>query len=291
MFALLPFLCFLSLVQSVYTALTECGRACQSILSEIEFEGTDPAAGYYVTQCTTTLVVQSAFLCMKHYCTENELAAGLQYFNQSCEKYVSVPLLPWSVIRNISDEEYVEFSHIQYENLSSSSATYNTPVFIDQSLYDLSYRTMVREQSTVVHLFLRQNKLIALSRLTGMTLLRLVHVMGMYSNLTLQDMSDQPESPRYALYWFFAGVVAISLTLRAIGFVLRCWQGSEFKSTSTVFGKTLKITYKKMLFSPLMPQSTWGRVPPQIDSIAIIAFIILNVILCCANYKVFDRNL
>lgn len=153
----------LFLIQEASTASSECGSACQYPLSQLQFEGTDETAGFYVTQCTATLVVQSTFLCMRHYCTESEITAGLSYLNSNCEEYGDVSLSPWSVIGDITEEEYLKFPNIQYENLSSFSTIYATPVFIDKTLYDISYRTMVRNNCCRYNTF----KYIRLTALPG----------------------------------------------------------------------------------------------------------------------------
>jgi hypothetical protein len=35
----------------------------------------------------------------------------------------------------------------------------------------------------------------------------------------------------------------------------------------------------------------WCTIPPRIQSLAIFAFVLLNVIFCCTNYRVFEGNL
>jgi hypothetical protein len=140
----------LSIVQNVSGALDECPLACQYPMSEITFNSTDPTADYYVNLCTNTLLSQSVFLCMRYHCTDEEIVAGLSEFGETCQKYGSVSLLPWSIIGNISNDQYLALPHIGYDGLASTTV-YLTPIFISQDLFELSYRTMVRERTHVDH--------------------------------------------------------------------------------------------------------------------------------------------
>lgn len=120
----------------------ECASACQSPLSDLLFTGSKPSADYYALTCTNVLLVQSTFLCMRFYCSENEIAGGLASLDSTCLTYGFVNILPWSIISNITDEELLASPHIDVSNLYNP-VPYETPVFISASLFEVSLKTMV----------------------------------------------------------------------------------------------------------------------------------------------------
>jgi hypothetical protein len=120
----------------------ECASACQTPLSELSFDGSPATAGYYTLTCTNLLLVQSTFLCMRYYCSEVEITDGLVSLDSACQAYGSVGILPWSIIKNITNEQLLAWPHISYDDLHGP-IPYDTPVFISRPLFDASLLTMV----------------------------------------------------------------------------------------------------------------------------------------------------
>lgn len=120
----------------------ECAEACQTPMTYVQFTGSPTSADYYASSCTNLLLVQSTFLCMRYYCPEDGITAGLASLDKTCQTYGAVELLPWSIISNISTEQLLAWPHIEYADLGGVDA-YDTPIFLNDSLFELSLRTIV----------------------------------------------------------------------------------------------------------------------------------------------------
>lgn len=117
-----------------------CANACQNVLSYVLFD--ESPDDYYTLTCTEPLPVKSTFLCMRYYCSEVEITDGLASLDNTCQTYGAVELLPWSIIRNISNEELLAWPNIEIVDLQGE-ISYDTPVFVSEPLFDVSLRTMV----------------------------------------------------------------------------------------------------------------------------------------------------
>lgn len=101
---------------------------------------------------------------------------------------------------------------------------------------------------------------------------------------------------RYALIAFFAIVIFIAMTFRLFNFFAHRHDCHGMKSLPTPFRAT-QILFKTHaslppLFSRQSAEPTAGGIiPPRFQSLTIMAFVAINIILCCVSYETFDGNL
>lgn len=134
----LPLFC-----KSAQASAADCAYACHDPAARLQFNGSSPEDDYYVAQCTNLLRVQSVFYCMKTYCSEKDIRGGLKTVTSDCMVYGKQDILPWSVIDNITRTEAESWPHVGVEDLDNTNLTYDTPVYLSESLFQLSLQTSV----------------------------------------------------------------------------------------------------------------------------------------------------
>lgn len=123
------------------TAGAVCATACQTALSNIEFIETSPIEDYYSDLCQNVLRVKSTFICMRNYCSTDEITEGWKSLDQSCEGDGGVNTLPWSIIEEVTEAEVNSWPLLTYEDTQAGTSV-NTSASVDQTLFDIAYTTM-----------------------------------------------------------------------------------------------------------------------------------------------------
>lgn len=123
------------------TAGAVCATGCQTAVSYNIFSGISLIDDYYSALCQNILQVQSTFICMRSYCSDDEIIDGLRSLGQSCEIDGGVELLPWSIIDNVTDAQVESWPFVTYED-TQTGVSFNTSAFVDQNLFDIAYQTM-----------------------------------------------------------------------------------------------------------------------------------------------------
>lgn len=146
-FLLISWLCFAAADELKDDEI--CTSSCQRAIRSLEFTGTDPDADYYTSQCTNDLRVKSFFVCSRKYCPPSDINPGLEYFNQTCETYGSVSLLPYNIIENFTDADIDNFRRIELADAKSSNPI-DEVVLPSQELFDMAFMTLVRLHGLLV---------------------------------------------------------------------------------------------------------------------------------------------
>lgn len=136
----------LLLVCSLYQAALAaadavCATACQTALSSTEFSGISLAEDYYSAICRNILQVKSTFICMRSYCSADEILEGWESLDQSCEGDGGVNILPWSIVDDVTEAEVSSWPILTYEDRQAGTS-FNTSASVDQTLFDFAYTTM-----------------------------------------------------------------------------------------------------------------------------------------------------
>lgn len=112
------------------------------------------------------------------------------------------------------------------------------------------------------------------------------------------------------MYYFWAVVILIGICTRLVTFIQQArhqeWQpvpDSDLDIEDYIVAKTRgtwNLPYALMKRYIIIPATFgyrcsqnvgWCTVPPRIQSLTIFSFVALNVLLCCASYRVFSGNL
>lgn len=134
--------CFVCLFPVIYCNVLDCHLACRTPIGSLRFDGPSSEYGYQIDQCTNRLRLQSIYVCMRSYCTETEIKAGLNTFADECMKNGHVDIPSWSIIDDVTSTEVHSWPQLGRKHLNDATV-YKTPVCVSQSLYRLAYRTSV----------------------------------------------------------------------------------------------------------------------------------------------------
>ncbi|KAL6251331.1 hypothetical protein RBB50_001539 [Rhinocladiella similis] len=253
----LIFYALLALLGTSMGSKTACANACQTVAADLVFTSTKDMTDYYAEQCVEALRDETLFVCMRSYCTDKEVEAGIAYYIDYCQKYGSLDLLPYTIIDNITTADVQKWPQIEPLDLLQSHV-YETPVYITAPLFQLSLRTIVEWDNSLTH---RAN----------------------YG---------------YAMFGFFGIVILIGAVARLINLVQIRLSGQSLEGTTTpskISG--LQRLAKRYITTPALVLNRaaepvgWCTVPPRLQSVTIAAFVIVNVVLCCVEYRVFKYNL
>jgi len=147
-----------------------CYRACEIVIGTAQFHSINHDADWRKESCTNELKLTSGFLCLRIFCTPEEIVDRLLEFNETC-RHVDSPLPPYSIINGYTDEDIDHLHHLTPEEISETPAiTFNEVVVPSKQLYGLAYRTLVRFLSTWLMLGAENYRMsLILRRLSGYT--------------------------------------------------------------------------------------------------------------------------
>ncbi|EXJ83520.1 hypothetical protein A1O1_07143 [Capronia coronata CBS 617.96] len=255
----------LSLAVPIICDPASCVSACQLTLSKIVFEDTAPDLPYYVGQCTSSLRIKSTYICSREFCPAREIQPGLDALNQTCIRYGGTALPPFSSISNItSGDVRSQFQVIERSDFLTHSKV-NRPAIPSRSLFEDGLRT-----TEAYNISMGSSVLYAI-----------------------------------AMFVFWTLVVAVGLGFRLFRFLNQNrdpkhnsqHQHSTALSPYSTFYQDMKRRIKQHVLIPAAfsrhcaEPLGWWIVPPRLQSLTILSFILLNTVLTFGHYDVFSGNL
>ncbi|RMD42198.1 hypothetical protein DV735_g2919, partial [Chaetothyriales sp. CBS 134920] len=196
----------------------------------------------------------STYLCMRSRCTQDDIEEGLKEFDDDCDGNT----FPWSVIDNITQSDEAAFKEISYSDLRQKTK-YEEPLVLSDSLFELSWTSM--------------------------------------------DQRGEAETDElnygYGMLAFWGGVVLIGILNRIYILVISSLDRdpTDGQTQPNRVMSKLRVWTQKHITTPALFGYHCAHplghctIPPRLQSWTIIAYIILNVILCSVDYHAFQNNL
>ncbi|ETN36989.1 uncharacterized protein HMPREF1541_07977 [Cyphellophora europaea CBS 101466] len=248
---------FLLLPPLVAAHIKSCVGACELALSHVVFPDVNASLGYYPAQCGSKLRITSVYVCMRSYCRPGEIAAGWPELNQDCELYANITLPPFSTIGNVTDEDVAHFRQLGVDEFDVGLKL-DEPALPTSPLFHLAYRTKDAWNNSVT-------------------------TRHAYGN---------------AMFYFWAVVVVIGLANRWLTashprFASDAIENSPKSATWLALKRLLQryLTIPATLSHHCADPIGWCTVPPRMQSLALLMFAAINLILSCTTYEVFTGNL
>ncbi|KAK9424978.1 putative FAD-binding FR-type domain-containing protein [Seiridium unicorne] len=249
-----------------------CFEACQMVLRPIKFNDTAGLSPSPPTrQCQSHKALVSLYLCAKVYCSVEEETTGLQFLNSTCQKKVHDSVPPFDLIADYTDELIAHVPRYEKPDWDDGVTFQDVVIPSDHfillaydTLYSWSYAyryhfvyggAMFVFWGIVVAIGLLNRVLLSLRYKTSRRTER-----SEYAPLRVSEYDGPPPFRTSRL-----GSLGIWLKARLI--------------VPAAFG------YRKA--QPF----GWYTVPPRIESLTILSFIILNIVFTVHGYHIFSDNL
>jgi hypothetical protein len=129
---------------------TGCFQGIETAVNYLTFNVTDPT-DYYGNLCTNKVYTISMYAAAKLYCSIREIQAGYDYFNQECQEYGGLTLVPYSQIEPLLTDEYMKSLTVADYNDYKKGTVFNKPVLIARSYWKTARDTWVTR--SVRHVF------------------------------------------------------------------------------------------------------------------------------------------
>ncbi|KAJ9149326.1 Ferric reductase like transmembrane component [Pleurostoma richardsiae] len=247
-----------------------CFAGCQMALRPPHFNDTGRDLGKLSQSCVSRLHIASLYLCIDVYCQGGHESEGLARLNETCTKYVKSPLPPFDVIANYTADDIAHLRRLEREEVDDTIIL-NEVVVPSERLFRLSYGTLDAW----------------------------AYVYGLHL------------SYGGALFIFWGVVVLVGISTRILSAIGAARQGgyqplisseqdvdeevSAYKGVGHV--KRPHMWLKRYITVPATfgyrcaQNVGWCTIPPRIQSLTILAFILLNVFFCVHGYRVFRGNM
>jgi hypothetical protein len=271
------FLAAASLVSATSGLLgAPCWDTCQMVLWPIMFNDTAGSSPSPPTrQCQGHMRLFSLYLCSKLHCSVGERTTNLQALNTTCQAQLNVSVPSFDLIADYTDERISQLRRIQkseYEN----GATFQDVGIPTDYLFRLAHDTLASWQYAYRYhywyaggMFIFWGIVVAIG-LLNRALSTLAYKTNAQTRLSKRTRSDSisvaseddgllpPRASRLArlAFWLRARLIV-----------------------PAVFG------YRKA--QPF----GWYTVPPRIESLTILSFILMNILFTIHGYHVFPDNL
>ncbi|KZM23559.1 oxidoreductase [Ascochyta rabiei] len=245
-----------------------CPRACDLTLGYATFNDTDPWLSRKIRQCRSELRVSSLYLCFDDFCDLNdgEVPRYIAETSEWCDEHAGVTL---PSLHDVVDHWTPE-DRAQLPRLSAEKAlkwpVLSSVVFLDESFFERGFTTLDAaffeyDIHVVYGWYMYYFWIVVVSFGVCFRLLALLtKTKSREWSAALNDENIVPKNQR--------GVLSLPNT----------WL-KRYITVPAAFGERCS--------QPV----GWCTIPPRAQSLTIAAFIILNIVLCCASYRLTDGNL
>ncbi|KIW82734.1 hypothetical protein Z517_01977 [Fonsecaea pedrosoi CBS 271.37] len=265
---------FLALVGIAFGTVdkwTGCFQGVETAVDYLTFNLTNPT-DYYGNLCTNKVYTISMYAAAKLYCSIREIQAGYDYFNQECQEYgEGLTLVPYSDIEPLLTDEYMKSLTVADYNDYEKGTVFNGPVLITRSYWKTARDTWVDFDI---------------------------------------ETAEYPHAYGWAMYGFWGGILLIGIINRLITSFfqsrrLKAMDDVEEGQNSSVKRRDelpgfIKFVYDWIRANLIIPAAfgshhsrpvLWMTIPTRMETIIIVTFYVMNFILCCVGYKIFNPNL
>ncbi|KAF1925689.1 ferric-chelate reductase [Didymella exigua CBS 183.55] len=245
-----------------------CPRACDLALNYATFNDTDPWLSRKVRQCRSDFRITSLYLCFDDFCNLNdgEVPKFIAENSEWCDEHAGVTLPPFhDVVDHWSPKDRAQLPKYSAEK-AVTRPILNTAVlpetdFLERAFTTLDAAFFEYDLHLVYGWYMYYFWIVVISFGVGTRLLALItNIRSREYQAVASDDFDRPKDHRSALSLPHSWLKRHITVPAAFGD--RC---------SRPFG--------------------WCTIPPRAQTLTIATFIILNTILCCADYRLTEGNL
>ncbi|KAK2042671.1 ferric reductase like transmembrane component [Colletotrichum somersetense] len=220
------------------------------------YNGTDWQKARLITTCESRLYITSLYLCADLHCDLTDRVAGLNDANQTCQTSANTSLPPFEIIADYSTEDIAGLRRLTKEE-GAAKIVLNEVVLPADAFYQIWDDTLDSVKYTYGHHF------------------------------------------KYAFYvgvfWFI--VIAIGLGSRLVSAIGHLQKREYDPRKSPSISHASALWLKRYITVPATfgyrcsQNLGWCTIPPRIQSLTILAFIVLNVFYCIHGYKIFRGHM
>ncbi|USP77444.1 hypothetical protein yc1106_04718 [Curvularia clavata] len=256
-------------VTHTYYSGEYCPLACETTINYVSFNDTDPSLSWKVNACRSTFRINSLYLCFDEFCKrDGAISAWIRTQNHSCtaDANVTLPSLP-QVLNQWRPDDRDKLERLTVAKALSFPSV-NHPVLPETSLLDRAFTTVeAANWEYKIHL-----------------------VYGWY------------------MYYFWVLVVAVGVANRLYWSIYKLRYKERKHRNAMLFEHDLdkrkpgvfdlvQSGLRRHLTTPALfgdrcsQPYGWCTIPPRIQSLTILLFIIFNVVFCSCSYRLTEGNL
>jgi hypothetical protein len=272
-----------------------CFSGCELSIGYVSFSDAGPTSKK-VESCQSILRATSLYLCIDEYCGDEGREKWLRGANETCQQIANTSMPPYDTIAAYGPPERAGLWRL------SAEEAFERPVLGDVWLPDDTFLT--RAFKTVVWLpvsALQSTDL--LSRMPLLMSMQYIWCMRKCSP-TIETDIVLNRGDSWTMLYFWAIVLILGMGRRFL-FFTHCtrpkkWYqipglsneaepSGSFAMISMLWKRyiTIPATFNNHCSQPI----GWCTVPPRIQSLTIISFVALNIVLCTVDYRITDGNL
>lgn len=261
-----------------------CPRACELTLNYATFNDTDPWLSHKVRQCRSRLRTTSLYLCFEEFCTfdDGEVPKYIAESTEWCDEHAGVTLPSFhDVVDGWTPEDKARLPRYSAAK-AVEWPVLNTAVIPDDDFFERAFTTLVGSIMPILLSLANQDQDAAFYEYD-------VHlVYGWY------------------MYYFWIIVISFGIGARIVASITNLRSRDyhavateEYAAAKNQQGSlsipnswlkrylTVPAAFGDRCSRPL----GWCTIPPRAQTFTIAIFIILNIVLCCADYRLTDGNL
>lgn len=245
-----------------------CLRGCRLALQEVQFNDTTQAGPFLVRSCRSRLSSISVFLCIQEYCEPNSQTAGLTEYNETCRRRSQSSLPPFDVIANLTEDQIAQARRIQPGETNDGGKPFAGMVLPSSRLFQLAFDT-IDISSWEGDLHVRY----------GFAMLYFwITVIGLGISVKLWSLIQHIRHQQW-----------IPLTGDENGGISPRSRGIEVFHLPSLWIKKY-VTIPATFGYRCSQNVKWCTIPSRVQSMTIAAFIVMNLVLCIRDYRVFKGN-
>ncbi|KAJ4983319.1 ferric reductase like transmembrane component [Stagonosporopsis vannaccii] len=245
-----------------------CPRACDLTLGYATFNDTDPWLSRKVRQCRSDLRINSLYLCLDEFCSlqDGEVPKFIAENNEWCDEHAGITLPSFhDIVERWTPEDRTQLPRHSAEK-AVTWPILTTVVLPEDDFFQRAFTTLdAAFYEYDIHLvygwYMYYFWILVISFGVGSRLLTLISNAGSQDyHLVADDESSGRKTGR--------GTTNLPQSLL-----------KRYITTPAAFGYRCS--------QPI----GWCTIPPRAQTLTIAAFVVLNTVLCCADYRLTDGNL
>ncbi|KPM39373.1 hypothetical protein AK830_g7186 [Neonectria ditissima] len=234
-----------------------CFNACRNSLYPVRFDDMPPEQSPVNKTCHSLRGLASLYLCLEVYCMPEARAAGLEPLNQTCRDAAHTAIPPFGFVSNYSAADIEAVRRVDMDETKKTDVTFREVVLPSEALFGVWWDTL----DSVAYV----NNYHSYYGSAMIVFWAVVVAIGVANHVILalfntQVVNRQPLQSVRRLPVYYSWLVSL-ITVPAT-FGTRCAQ-----------------------------KIGWGTLPPRIQSITIVLFLIVNIVFTIHGYRIVPVNL